>query len=120
MKRALIMAGAALLASCGQSGADLSEQSSYEGVADEAVDEAVNAAMAAAEEGGDERDDSPTFGGYQCTEDCSGHEAGYEWAEEHDIDDPDRCGGNSQSFIEGCQAYAEEQEPSYGSDLDYF
>jgi|YNPMSStandDraft_1061717.scaffolds.fasta_scaffold23882_2 hypothetical protein len=50
----------------------------------------------------------PTFHGYICTEDCSGHEAGYEWAEEHDITDPDDCGGNSQSFIEGCQAYAEE------------
>lgn len=50
------------------------------------------------------------FHGYECTEDCSGHEAGYAWAERHDIDDPDDCGGNSQSFIEGCQAYAEEQQ----------
>lgn len=49
------------------------------------------------------------FHGYACTEDCSGHEAGYEWAEENGIDDPDDCGGNSDSFIEGCQAYAEEQ-----------
>jgi hypothetical protein len=56
-----------------------------------------------------------TFHGYDCTEDCSGHEAGYEWAELHDIDDPDDCGGNSQSFIEGCQAYAEEQQ-STGAD----
>lgn len=39
---------------------------------------------------------------------CAGHEAGYEWAEEHGIIDPDDCGGNSQSFIEGCQSYAEE------------
>lgn len=51
----------------------------------------------------------PVFHAYECTEDCSGHEAGYAWAERHDIDDPDDCGGNSQSFIEGCQAYAEEQ-----------
>src|SRR5436853_2639709 len=43
-----------------------------------------------------------TFHGYVCTVDCSGHEAGYEWAEEHDITDPDDCGGNSESFIEGC------------------
>jgi len=50
-----------------------------------------------------------TFKGYECTQDCSGHEAGYQWAEDHNIDDPDDCGGNSQSFIEGCQAYAEEQ-----------
>ena len=26
-----------------------------------------------------------TFSGYDCTEDCSGHEAGYNWAEENDI-----------------------------------
>ena len=46
-----------------------------------------------------------TFGGYECTEDCSGHKAGYEWAEEHNITDESDCGGNSQSFIEGCQTY---------------
>ena len=50
-----------------------------------------------------------TFHGYDCTVDCSGHEAGYEWAEEHDITDASGCSGNSQSFVEGCQAYAEEQ-----------
>lgn len=48
------------------------------------------------------------FGGYPCTIDCSGHEAGYAWAEQKGIDDPDNCGGRSQSFIEGCMAYAEE------------
>lgn len=51
-----------------------------------------------------------SYGGGGCTYDCSGHDAGYGWAEEHGIDDPDDCGGNSQSFIEGCQAYAEEQQ----------
>jgi|GEM_PF-2287285 len=50
-----------------------------------------------------------TFHGYICTQDCSGHEAGYEWAEDNGITDMDDCEGNSQSFIEGCQAYAEEQ-----------
>lgn len=54
-------------------------------------------------------DESLTFRGYKCTEDCSGHEAGYEWAEEHGISDPSDCGGNSQSFIEGCESYAVEQ-----------
>lgn len=47
-----------------------------------------------------------TFGDYECTEDCSGHQAGYDWAAEQGIEDPDDCGGNSQSFIEGCEAYA--------------
>lgn len=51
-----------------------------------------------------------TFKGSACTGDCSGHEAGYDWAEEKDIDDPSDCGGNSNSFIEGCESYAEEQQ----------
>jgi hypothetical protein len=50
------------------------------------------------------------FHGYACTQDCSGHEAGYEWAERHDVTDPDDCGGTSRSFIEGCRAYAVEHE----------
>lgn len=48
------------------------------------------------------------FHGYACTEDCSGHEAGYEWAEENGISDEYDCDGNSYSFIEGCNAYVEE------------
>lgn len=42
-----------------------------------------------------------------CTQDCSGHDAGFEWAKEHDITDPADCGGNSESFIQGCEAYGE-------------
>lgn len=61
---------------------------------------------------------SPTFMGYSCTNDCSGHEAGYEWAEENDVDDPDDCDGNSESFIEGCQAYAEEQKAASEENTD--
>lgn len=49
-----------------------------------------------------------TFKGYECTQDCSGHEAGYAWAEENGITDPDQCGGTSNSFYEGCLAYTEE------------
>jgi hypothetical protein len=47
-----------------------------------------------------------TFYGYACKTDCSGHEAGYAWAERKGITDPDDCGGKSQSFIEGCKAFA--------------
>ena len=49
-----------------------------------------------------------TFHGYDCLQDCSGHEAGYEWAEDNDISDVDDCSGNSNSFIEGCRAYVKE------------
>lgn len=55
-----------------------------------------------------------TFHGYLCRVDCSGHEAGYEWAEENGITDPDDCGGNSESFIEGCRAYAGEEGQNGG------
>jgi hypothetical protein len=49
-----------------------------------------------------------SFRGYACTHDCSGHAAGYRWAQKKLIDDEDDCQGNSQSFIEGCLAYVEE------------
>lgn len=57
------------------------------------------------------------FHGDECTDDCSGHEAGYEWAERRDITDPDDCGGNSQSFVEGCRSWAEEQDDQGDSDV---
>lgn len=50
-----------------------------------------------------------SYGGYACTSNCSGHEAGHEWAEENGIDNEDDCSGNSESFIEGCKSYVEEQ-----------
>ncbi len=59
-----------------------------------------------------------TFHGYACLDDCSGHQAGYDWAEEHGITDPTDCGGKSQSFIEGCQAYAGEDGPDGDSEDD--
>jgi len=64
------------------------------------------------------------FGGYECTVDCSGHEAGYRWAEEHDITDGEDCDtagehSNSPSFAEGCHAYVDgESEPEDAADPD--
>ena len=43
---------------------------------------------------------------YGCTEDCEGHEAAFEWAKENEITDGS-CDGDSDSFNEGCQAYAD-------------
>src|SRR6516165_5175220 len=63
-----------------------------------------------------------TFGGYECTDDCSGHKAGYEWAEAKGITDEDQCedilttAPNRTSFYEGCMAYVE--DPSRGADED--
>ena len=62
-----------------------------------------------------------------CTSDCSGHEAGYNWAEEHDIDDDEAyetagMNSNSPSFDEGCKAYVRENsgddEPDDDKDND--
>ena len=69
-------------------------------------------------------DRSPnTFAGYECTQDCSGHEAGYAWAEEHDITDGDACDAagehsNSPSFAEGCRAYVDGDDPEQSEDTD--
>lgn len=51
-----------------------------------------------------------TFNGYDCTSDCSGHEAGYEWADDNDVEDEDECSNDSASFEEGCLSYLEEKE----------
>jgi hypothetical protein len=41
--------------------------------------------------------------------DCSGHAAGYKWADDHSITDELDCpDGNSQSFQEGCVAYTQD------------
>lgn len=45
--------------------------------------------------------------GRACVANCSGHDAGYEWAEQNAIADPNDCGGDSDSFVEGCMAYAQ-------------
>lgn len=54
---------------------------------------------------------SKNMSGYNGTTESSGHDAGYEWAEENGIDNVDDCGGNSDSFIEGCQNYVEDNYP---------
>lgn len=56
-------------------------------------------------EGGDE------FQGFGCRESCAGHEAGWQWAEDHGLSDQRECGGNSWSFVEGCAAYAAAHPP---------
>lgn len=44
----------------------------------------------------------------RCTQDCGGHSAGYDWAEENEVCDDSFDGGNSESFAEGVREYAEE------------
>ena len=49
-----------------------------------------------------------TWNGYECTSDCSGHEAGYDWALDSNVTDDSGCDGNSNSFNEGCEQYVSE------------
>jgi hypothetical protein len=58
-----------------------------------------------------------TFGGYDCTDDCVGHAAGYRWAEERGIEYIDECPENrSEAFYEGCLTYVD--DPERGADFD--
>jgi hypothetical protein len=58
------------------------------------------------------------FGAYDCSDNCSGHAAGYHWAEAHSITDESDCPlrGRALSFYEGCLVYVE--DPSRGADED--
>jgi hypothetical protein len=58
-----------------------------------------------------------TFGGYDCTDDCVSHAAGYRWAEEGGIENMDECPeSRSEAFYEGCLAYVD--DPERGADFD--
>ena len=61
--------------------------------ADAAHDSAADALAGSTYEG--------TVGSYNCTDDCSGHNAGWEWAQAND----EACAGESEPFDEGCRAY---------------
>lgn len=49
-----------------------------------------------------------TFDGNTCLDDCSGHQAGYDWAEQNYIDDESACNTSSASFNQGCESYVED------------
>lgn len=47
-----------------------------------------------------------------------GHDAGYAWAAENDIDDASDCSTPSLSFNQGCKEYVEENPSSLSSTED--
>ena len=62
-----------------------------------------------------------TFEGDPCTGNCSGHQAGYDWAQKNLITDREDCDTagdhyNSPSFAAGCRSYLDEGR--YDRDLD--
>ncbi|WP_460929496.1 hypothetical protein [Pseudomonas sp. MC6] len=61
---------------------------------------------------------SATFDGNTCLGDCSGHQAGYDWAEQNDVDDESSCSTPSPSFNQGCESYVEENAASVSDDED--
>lgn len=40
---------------------------------------------------------------WDCSEDCSGHIAGWEWADRNAVTEPEECRNHSRSFEEGCR-----------------
>jgi hypothetical protein len=58
------------------------------------------------------------FGGYECSDNCSGHAAGYRWAQARGITSDANCPlrGRAVSFYEGCLVYT--QDPDRGADQD--
>jgi hypothetical protein len=61
--------------------------------------------------------DNRKYDDFDCMENCSGHAAGYAWAEQHDVVDEADCPlGNSQSFREGCLAFV--RDPARGEEED--
>jgi hypothetical protein len=58
------------------------------------------------------------FHGYACGTDCIGHQQGYSWASAHKISNPEECRGTSETFIEGCRAFAGLEGPLGGRVID--
>ena len=72
---------------------------------------------ALAQQANDPSDQSAkTFGGYDCSDNCADHRAGFDWAAENIVTDEADCGPNLSSFAEGCKVFA--QNPARGSDTD--
>ena len=58
------------------------------------------------------------FHGYACTIECSLLQEGYAWASAHRISNPAECRGTSESFIDGCRAFAGIRGPFGGREFD--
>ena len=58
------------------------------------------------------------FHGYRCGVDCTLHQKGYQWGEQHKVADARACQGTSEEFIEGCMAFAGIEGPLGERDFD--
>lgn len=90
-----------------------STEDQFDAEADEAADataEAAYSAVEVAEPADVAADEVESMGFTGCTSDCSGHEAGFNWARDRDLTDEWECGGNSSSFIDGCRQFVEARQ----------
>jgi hypothetical protein len=58
------------------------------------------------------------FHGYACMLECSQIQEGYAWASAHEIHNPADCRGTSETFIDGCRAFAGVVGPFGGKQFD--
>jgi hypothetical protein len=58
------------------------------------------------------------FHGYACMLECSQLQEGYAWASAHKISNPRDCRGTSETFIDGCRAFAGVVGPFGGKPMD--
>lgn len=49
------------------------------------------------------------FGGYPCTHQCRDHAAGFEFARQVRLKDPNQCAGPTQSYVQGCRVYSRDR-----------
>lgn len=86
------------------------DQAAEDARADALADYGADEDGSGADPDGVEASDIEDEGNYVCTSDCSGHEAGFAWAQDNDATEESDCGGTSQSFIEGCEAFVAQRQ----------
>lgn len=60
-----------------------------------------------------------SFGPYKCEDDCSGHRAGWDWAQKERARKASQCDGSgSNSFLEGCRYYLQVRGTFSGDDIE--
>jgi hypothetical protein len=58
------------------------------------------------------------FHGYACMLECAQLQEGYAWASAHEIKSPAECRGTSETFLDGCRAFAGVVGPFGGKPMD--
>ncbi len=93
------------LSACGNGGADAATYARAQTHENSEFDEDAARDQAAADINGQTFQDVGDTS--RCTSDCSGHDAGFQWAQDNNVADTSDCSG-SGSFEDGCEAYVEE------------